>query len=1382
MFIKFNIYNVIDMKSTKAKELKIVYDRLIKVSLVDMSAPLSWINQCYADTITGFGSAKDEKINSLEELRQLIKNGRKQSRIFTSFHLKKLTPYKPTYTSDDVAVFSDEFLLSTKLGNESFQLHLFFTCVFQNFGKSWKCISFHGSVPPDGSTTEDTFHMDESKKRIIELEDKVAERTFQLSQKNQELQLEASLEKVRTASWMMKGTDELVNLVAVLFSELGKLGFDLDGGAIVLNIFDHQTDDITQWIIDANHQFPYSFKHPHFDNPILNDIRNAKKNGVRYFSNTYSRSVKNAFWNFYFSNTDFQRFPKKLQKEILSKPSYAQSMALGKNTAILHPNINGSVLDKDQQYILQRFANVFEQSYSRFLDLQKAEAQAREAQLEAALERVRIKTIGMHSSQDVGQAVLTMFNELAGIGNKSLRSGILIINENITMDVWTAHQDGSIVIGNVDMQIHKLLKEVFDSWKRGEQYFEYKIGGKEQSAYFKAINESSDYPIKYDIKSLPKSQFCHCFFFSEGAIFAWGESEISGNLKIVFQRFADVFRQTYKRYIDLQKAEAQAREALIELALERVRAKTMAMHNSEDVGSAIATLFTELGSQGIENFRCGIAIINIEKMMEVWSVTNVEEGKLVKAAGKLNMNDHELWQLIFDKWENKQDFLYYHLSGNEKQAYIEILNSATDYLSQPILEMPDLHCQIYFFSEGAIWAYSLQPHNAQEQLVMKRFTSVFSQTYLRYRDLQKAEAQARESQVEAALERVRSRSMAMNKSEEFPEVIQVVLDQFVQLDFKIDAAQFDVEFRETDDLNLWSATPEHPYPTKLHVPYADNEVFNSLKKAKEDGRDFAHVQLTKQQKNTFFKYFFLHVPNITDDRKKLILSSPGMARSVILLDKVSLGIQNYSGIPYSDEEHAIVKRFAKAFEQTYTRFLDLQKAEASAIQSKKQAAIDRIRAEVAAMRTKQDLDFIIPIIWRELSRLSIPFTRCGIFIMDDDKRQISVFLSTPDGKSLAAFELDYNTELFSNALQSWQKKEIFVAEWGRDEFSSLATMIGTDDSTQHQYYSSSIPTDQLSLHFVPFLQGILYVGNSSMLSESQLEQIQSIATALSAAYARYDDFRRLEAAKLQVEKTLIDLQVTQKQLVQSEKMASLGELTAGIAHEIQNPLNFVNNFSEVSTELVKEMKSEIKKGNYDEVNVIADDVKQNLEKINHHGQRAADIVKGMLQHSRSSSGVKEPTDINALADEYFRLAYHGLRAKDKTFNATMKTDFDESIGKIDIIPQDIARVVLNLITNAFYAVNEKSKQGIADYEPTVSVVTKKVNHQVEIRVTDNGNGIPANIVDKIFQPFFTTKPTGQGTGLGLSLSYDILKAHRGELKVETAEGEGSTFNIELPTA
>ncbi|HMG66179.1 MAG TPA: ATP-binding protein, partial [Chitinophagaceae bacterium] len=274
----------------------------------------------------------------------------------------------------------------------------------------------------------------------------------------------------------------------------------------------------------------------------------------------------------------------------------------------------------------------------------------------------------------------------------------------------------------------------------------------------------------------------------------------------------------------------------------------------------------------------------------------------------------------------------------------------------------------------------------------------------------------------------------------------------------------------------------------------------------------------------------------------------------------------------------------------------------------------------------------------------------------------------------------------------------------------------------------------------------------------------------------------LQKQKETVEDTLTELKSTQAQLIHSEKMASLGELTAGIAHEIQNPLNFVNNFSEVNKELLGEMKDEIEKGRFDEVKILANDVIDNEEKINHHGKRADAIVKGMLQHSRSSSGVKEPTDINALADEYLRLAYHGLRAKDKSFNATFKTDFDETIGSINIIPQDIGRVILNLLTNAFYVVNEKSKMKNEKYEPAVSVSTKKINNKVEIKVSDNGGGIPQKVLDKIFQPFFTTKPTGQGTGLGLSLSYDIVKAHGGEIKVETKEREGSEFIISLPVA
>ncbi len=286
----------------------------------------------------------------------------------------------------------------------------------------------------------------------------------------------------------------------------------------------------------------------------------------------------------------------------------------------------------------------------------------------------------------------------------------------------------------------------------------------------------------------------------------------------------------------------------------------------------------------------------------------------------------------------------------------------------------------------------------------------------------------------------------------------------------------------------------------------------------------------------------------------------------------------------------------------------------------------------------------------------------------------------------------------------------------------------------------------------------------------------------------------LKEQKQEIESTLKELRSAQSQLIQAEKMASLGELTAGIAHEIQNPLNFVNNFSDVNTELINEQLQELKAGNVDGAIDIANDIKLNESRINQHGRRADAIVKGMLQHSRTSSGVKEPTDMNKLAGEYLRLSFQGLRAKDKTFQADIKTTLDENAGKINIIPQDIGRVLLNLYNNAFYSVNQKQKGPAPDdsteqdvnvgndYKPAVVVSTKKVSDKVFITIQDNGFGIPKKIVDKIFQPFFTTKPSGEGTGLGLSLSYDIIKAHGGEIKVETEEGEGTTFIIQLPVA
>ncbi len=383
---------------------------------------------------------------------------------------------------------------------------------------------------------------------------------------------------------------------------------------------------------------------------------------------------------------------------------------------------------------------------------------------------------------------------------------------------------------------------------------------------------------------------------------------------------------------------------------------------------------------------------------------------------------------------------------------------------------------------------------------------------------------------------------------------------------------------------------------------------------------------------------------------------------------------------------------------------------------------------------------------------------------------------------------------------------IFYAKKGLDAAQKIGFKYGALEAANllaEQYESTDIPE---ALNYHKIAKGIndkLYgakvvQGLQKILSEEQerlrvieenkiaernrLRQyllLAGLGVLLLIAFILYRNNIKKHRSNELLKSTLSNLKSTQAQLIQSEKMASLGELTAGIAHEIQNPLNFVNNFSEINKELIAELKAEVENGNLEEVNLIANDIEANEEKINHHGKRADSIVKGMLQHSQKGSGQKEPTNINAMAEEYLRLSYHGTLAKDITLNVSFVTDLDKSIGNVNLIQQDISRVLLNLYNNAFYAVAERQKQETGDYQPTVTLTTKRKGDFIEISIKDNGNGMPDNIKEKIFQPFFTTKPTGQGTGLGLSLSYDIVKAHGGELKVQTREGEGSVFTILL---
>ena len=1043
------------------------------------------------------------------------------------------------------------------------------------------------------------------------------------------------------------------------------------------------------------------------------------------------------------------------------------------------------------QAMEKSLAEVYERKIN---ELQKlVAAKDRELEIEAALERVRFRTVAMDNSSELDEVLAVLWEQFDLLRIRPMSAHMTVIdipNNRFTFRETGKYGNRSFGAQTVAIDAMEIWKETAETWRGSEPDTINRIHFPKEllPVVWQVFHES--------FASMPEDSRLTPDDYPDGIYHTAGKHpfgyigmnqtrKATEEEEQIVVKFANEFGRAYQRFLDLQKAEAQARETQVQLSLERVRARTMAMQESDELPDAANLLFEQMQILGISALSVGYCIWDEDKE----GVTSwMSNGGVMQPSFHIKVSDEPTFVHVKEAYERGETFYVEEVGGEQLTRHYQYMRSlpvigeSINSLIDSGHTLPTL--QIFhsaFFSKGLLMFITYEPVPEAHD-IFKRFGKVFDQTYTRFLDLQKAEAQAREARIEAALERVRSRTVSMHKSEELRDVIQTVFEQLSHLDFKIDSAHFNLNYNDSDDYNLWTAAPGQPYPLKTHIPYFDHPVFITARKAKEEGLDFFTEAYSKEEKNSFFEHLFTDAPHIPEDRRKYILNKPGVAASTVILNNISLWIMNYSSIPYSAAENEILKRFGKIFEQSHIRFLDLQKAEAQAREAIKQASLDRIRAEIASMRTTGDLEKIIPLIWNELTILGVRFIRCGVFIMDNLQQIAHTYLSTPDGKAVAAFDQPYDGPgKIPEIVRQWQNRKFYTEYWDEEAYTAFAeALVQMGVFTSPDQYFSSLPGGGFYLHFAPFLQGMLYVGNTSPLPEEEINLIQSVGNAFSTAYARYEDFNKLEAAKQQVDRTLLDLKQAQQQLIQAEKMASLGQLTAGISHEIQNPLNFINNFSEVNKELIAELIEEIERGNFKEVRAIAADIEENEQKINHHGRRASSIVKGMLQHSRASSGKREPTDINALADEYLRLAYHGLRAKDKFFNATMMTDFDETIGSVNIIPQDIGGVILNLITNAFYSVVEKAKQYPEGYEPLVLVSTKKIDNNVELSVKDNGNGISENVVDKIFQPFFTTKPTGQGTGLGLSLSYDIIKAHGGELNVDTKEGHYAEFTIKLP--
>ena len=1224
-----------------------------------------------------------------------------------------------------------------------------------------------------------------------------------------EAKIETALERVRAKVMAMTSSKDLNETSLVFGEQLRKLGIDWQFSYFWL--IEEARNENTFWITWPDNKTSFTSYTIAEAEEYFNDCLISWRAGVKIHDN-YVPPQGVQLWL-----DTFQRIADDAggeAKKIMVPETFADGVYY--YDAMMKYGSFGICINKpatdEEKKIQCRFAVEFERAYTRFLDLRQAEAQAREAQIETALERVRSRTMGMQRSGELPEAASLLFQQIQSLGVNVFSTGYNIWeNDKKSVTSWMASQGIIQPPFKLPLTEEAALIDCYKAAQQGDTFFIQQLSGEKLISH---LNYMSTLPVIGEIMkkmreagiSLPGYMINHHAFFSHGYLLFITYEPVP-EAHDIFKRFAKVFEQTYTRFLDLEKAEAQAREARIEVALERVRSKAMAMHKSDDLKMAVATVFEELDKLNIGILRCGIAIMDKEKpRADVWITVKSEQTNTIQVSGDESLDYHPLLRGAYDGWVKQEDFSYV-LRGKDLLSYYRDVASMKYQLpvSTPFDKEKIDQQQYYFnavFQDGSLFAFMETPFTDEAKTVMKRFANVFNLTYKRFLDLQKAEAQAREAQIELGLERVRARAMAMQKSDELKELIGTVSTELSKLDLILDRCFIMTYDIKTLGATWWMANPETSSdPIGLYVKYHEHTPSLAFLKAWQDRVLKWQYILEGSVKKNWDEFLFVEtelarLPGFVIDNmranEKVYLSASFNNFGCLTLATLA---------PLSDEQFDIMLRFAKVFDLTYTRFNDLKQAEAQTRAAKIEAALERVRARALAMQEPEELKDVAHVLRTEMGLLGVEeLETCSIYINDESAEKAECWYalkdSNADEKKLVNdhFALNLNdTWVGREMLQFYQSpaKQISIVMQGENRREWIL-YCEKHSAPLRGHYGEVIP--DRTYHLYKFSHGAIGAAAAGEISEESWHMLGRAASVFTLAYSRFKDLTqarsdlvKLKEEKKRAEDALTELQATQKQLIQSEKMASLGELTAGIAHEIQNPLNFVNNFSDVSNELLEEMKQELATGNTQQAIEIVNGVKENLEKILHHGKRADAIVKGMLQHSRSSSGQKEPTDINVLAEEYLRLAYHGLRAKDKFFNAKFETDLDPSINKISVVPQEIGRVILNLINNAFYAVSEKKKNAGNGYEPIVTVSTKTVKPPlgglgvVEIKVKDNGNGIPQKMLDKIFQPFFTTKPTGQGTGLGLSLSYDIItKGHDGEIKVETKEGEGSEFTITLP--
>lgn len=1281
----------------------------------------------------------------------------------------------------------------------SFYSRIRISTLLRETESGWKVIQQHGSLPDIRVQEGETIAIEKINRENLELRDAIKRRTIELEQKNRDLEIEAALERVRAVAMGMKKPEDLLDVCQVISNQLEEFGVDQIRN-IQIAIINEKKGLYSCYQYFPSYQQTTIEETEYLKNPVEQEMVQqmlASRNG-HFMGHMEGKALR----EFEAHRKEENHFPDPLIEESSELGYCFLSIGEGGLGITRYKAINPEELS-----LFKRFHQVFSLAYQRFVDIQKAEAQARKAQIEASLERVRAHTMGLRKSDELAQIISVIFEELQKLGLDPYECSIFFRNGNSReFTVWGKGTEEDPFLNNYQFFFvdHPILNAVLQDIEKKIPYREFAMEKEELKSYGDLIFSQTQFQhasqaYKDSFYALEKV-FAGQAIFNHGFLEAVGMEPLPGDFPEVLQRFAQVIDLAYTRFLDLQRAEVQAREAQIEAALERVRSRTMGMQNSNELADLVSLVFKELNQLDFQLTSCIIWIHEPTSQTNTLWVASAELNQVAQPI-HLRLFKHPFFHSIIQAWKTNDQQWIFTLEGEEKKSFENLFFSIEDKIPEALshaLTQPEKVVFSASFNQfGALEILETTPLTPEKFDILHRIGKVFNSSYTRFNDLKKAEVQAREAQIEVALERVRSRSMAMHSSSELAELSMELVKQVQNLGMANWFCAFNIDDGDPKGSLEWGSNGNMVFQA-YRTPREG--VFLKYYEAGKRGETLLVNEINEEECPAHYDYL-CSLPGVGE--QLLQIKAAGIPFPTYQIDHVAyfkygyLLFITYEAVPQS---HEIFIRFAKVFEQTYTRFLDLQKAEAQAIEAQIELSLEKIRSKVSSMQESSDLLDIMVSIRSEF--VSLGHEANYFWYMRWLPEKYEKAMTSGDGTQVG---------MIMTLPRHIHGDIPLVSDWEKGDEPTL--VFPMDVETAVVYVDKMITLgdfEKVDPH-APTLEDIRHIGGLTFIMartsqgeigyslagevpnppEESVKTLVRFAGVFDLAYKRFEDLKKAERdlieikkAKQKAESALVELKSAQAQLIQAEKMASLGELTAGIAHEIQNPLNFVNNFSEVSGELIEEAAQEIEKGDLEEIKFILQDLKDNLSKINHHGKRAGSIVKGMLEHSRKSEGKKELTDLNQLTDECLRLSFHGLRAKDKNFTADFKTDYDPHLPKLEVVSQDIGRVILNLINNAFYAVNEKATlrqaQGDSEYQPEVFVSTKKTEIGAEISVEDNGSGISDSIQDKIFQPFFTTKPTGSGTGLGLSLSYDIVKAHGGEFKVISEEGKGTEFSIFLP--